>query len=167
MARLSSGALALNLDWQDPAELLAMTVRGLATPLAKHRVVLDLPEALPLMRLDFRLMEHVLSNLLLNAAAYAPQGTEIRLSARVLPGSLELRVQDQGPGIPVAERQRIFEKFHRVPGSPAGGTALGLNIARSLVQAHHGQLSVEDAPGGGACFVLSLPLEPQPREPQS
>jgi two-component system sensor histidine kinase KdpD len=165
MARLSSGALALNLDWQDPAELVAMTVRGLARPLSRHRVVLDLPEQLPLLRLDFRLMEHVLSNLLLNAAAYAPEGTEIQVSARVQAGRLELRVRDQGPGIPVAERERIFEKFHRLPGSPAGGTGLGLNIARSLVQAHHGELSVEDTPGG-ACFLLSLPLDAQPQEPQ-
>jgi two-component system sensor histidine kinase KdpD len=168
MARLNSGVLEPQLDWHDPAELVRLTLQRLAEPMAGHPVTLKLPEDLPLVRVDFRFMEHALSNLLQNAAAYAPAGTPITVEARPRGGRLELSVSDQGPGIPSEARERVFEKFYRLPGSPAGGTGLGLHITRSLLQAQGGTALVREAPGGGAEFVLSLPLEeapPPPKEP--
>ena len=165
MARLSSGVLALKKEWQDPAELARLTAGRLRGPLGKHTLKLELPEGLPLIEVDYRLIEHALSNLLLNAAAYAPAGSAITLGARVAGASLEFSVADQGPGIPPESLPRLFQRFYRVPGSPAGGTGLGLFITQSLMQAHGGDARALNRPGGGAEFILSLPLQAQPAGP--
>ncbi len=165
MARLNSGALALKKEWHDPAELVQLTLQGLKAPLSGHVLKLELAPELPLVRMDYRLLEHALSNLILNAAGYAPPGTEICVSASVHDGNLEWRVADQGPGIPEGNLERVFEKLFRIPGSPAGGTGLGLYIARSLLKAHGGDAWAVRRPSGGAEFILSLPLEPSPGLP--
>ena len=169
MARLSSGVLALKKEWQDPAELARLTASRLKSPLSRHTLKLELPEGMPLIQVDYRLIEHALSNLLLNAAVYAPQGTEITLSAQQAqsPGRsrIEFSVADRGPGIPEASLGRLFEKFYRVPGSPAGGTGLGLYITQSLMRAHGGEARARNREDGGAEFTLSLPLEAQPAAP--
>lgn len=165
MTRLNSGALALRKEWHDPAELTRLTVHGLQRLLAGHAVHLDLPADLPLVNIDYRLMEHALSNLLLNAAAYAPLGTEITVTAEALGERLQWRVADRGPGIPAEDLDRIFAKFFRMPGAPAGGTGLGLHITRSLLQAHAGDASARLREGGGSEFILSVPLGPSPLGP--
>jgi len=165
MARLNSGVLAPNLDWHDPGELVRLTVQSLKGPLEGRPVVLDLPSDLPLLRLDFRLMEHALSNLLLNAAAYTPPGSPIRVSAQVGAGRLTLSVSDQGPGLPPGDLERVFDKFYRVPGSPAGGTGLGLYITRSLVRAHGGEVHASNLPSGGAIFSIDLTVDKAPPAP--
>lgn len=165
MARLNSGALALRKEWHDPAELARLTVQRLKSPLSGHTVTLDLPAELPLLQLDYRLMEHALSNLLLNAAVYAPAGSEIRVGAALASGRLQWRVADEGPGIPEEDLDRVFDKFFRVPGSPAGGTGLGLYITRSLLRAHGGEAKAFARRPKGTEFVLSVPVEPSPALP--
>jgi signal transduction histidine kinase len=99
-----------------------------------------------------------------NAIRHTPSGGTIRLAAAAQGGRAQLSVSDQGPGIPVADRERIFEAFARLPGiaphrpNPDAGSGLGLAIARSLVEAMGGEIHVEDAPGGGARFVVSIPM---------
>lgn len=165
MTRLNSGALALRKEWHDPAELTRLTVNGLQRPLAGHRVLLSLPAEPPLVSIDYRLMEHALSNLLLNAAAYAPLGTEISVTVEALEERLQWRVADRGPGIPPEDLDRVFGKFFRMPGSPTGGTGLGLYITRSLLQAHAGDASARLREGGGSEFILNVPLGPSPLGP--
>ena len=162
MARLSSGALTLKLDWQDPAELLHLTVGRLRKPLSAHKLLFDIPADLPLVRIDYRLMEHALSNLILNAAAYSPSGSRITVAIRAGHERLEWSVADQGPGIPDADLERVFDKFYRVVGSPTGGLGLGLNIVHSLVAAHGGEARARNNARGGAEFTLSLPLVEAP-----
>jgi two-component system sensor histidine kinase KdpD len=142
-----------------------LTVQNLKSPLEGHPVGLDLPPDLPLLRLDFRLMEHALSNLLLNAAAYTPLGSPIRVGIRTGAGRLILTVSDQGPGLPPEDLERVFDKFYRVPGSPAGGTGLGLFITRSLVQAHGGEVRASNQAAGGAAFSIELPVDKAPPAP--
>ena len=125
---------------------------------------LHLPAGLPLIQVDYRYLEHALSNLLLNAAAYSPPGSAIRVSARVNAGNLEISVADNGPGIPADARGRVFEKFYRVPGSPAGGTGLGLFITRSTLEAHGGSVRLA-SPAHGSEFIVQLPLQAAPRVP--
>jgi two-component system sensor histidine kinase KdpD len=165
MARLNSGVLAPKQDWHDPGELVRLTVQALKGPLEGHNVVLDLPAELPLVRLDFRLMEHALSNLLLNAAAYTPQGSTILISGQATADQLVLTVSDEGPGLPAADLERVFDKFYRVPGSPAGGTGLGLYITRSLVRAHGGEVRASNRALGGASFRMELPVQKAPQGP--
>jgi two-component system sensor histidine kinase KdpD len=162
MARLSSGMLSLKYDWQDPAELVTLTVGRLKGALAQHKVELKLQDPLPLVRIDYRLMEHALSNLLLNAAAYSAEGSSITVEAVTHNERLEWSVRDQGPGIDAASIGHVFEKFYRVPGSPTGGLGLGLNIVENLVRAHGGEARVRNVPGAGAEFTLSLPLTAVP-----
>jgi len=98
--------------------------------------------------------------LLDNAIDHTPDGSTVTVDVRRAGRRVELGVADQGPGIPTAERDRIFEPFTRLPGvrrDRAGGTGLGLAIARRIVAAHDGSIRVDDAPGGGARFVVSLP----------
>jgi two-component system sensor histidine kinase KdpD len=162
-ARLDAGHLQPRLDWQDPGELLRLCLSHLGKALDGHPVQVQLSAEPPLLKVDHRLLEHALSNVLLNAAAYAPRGAAIALSDRVEGSRWVLDLRDQGPGIPPEARERIFERFYRLPGSPAGGTGLGLHISRGFLRAHGGELSAEDpGPQGGALFRLSLPLPDAP-----
>lgn len=165
MSRLNSGVLSLNLEWNDLRDLIGVCVKRLGKNLESHRVVVDLPENLPLIRMDFRLMEHALSNLILNAALYSPEGGSIRIEAEMSLQHAIIRIKDEGPGIPPESLERVFEKFYRVPGTPTGGTGLGLSIARSIVEAHRGSIRAENLTKG-ACFVIELPAEPPPAGPE-
>ncbi len=105
-----------------------------------------------------RLLRRALRNLLENARRHGA-GT-VSLTLRLQGSQAELRVCDQGPGVPAALRERIFEPFFRLPGASEreGGVGLGLALVRSIAQRHGGSVHCEDRPGGGACFVLRLPL---------
>lgn len=162
MSRLTSGVLGLKLEWHDVRDLVGVTLQRLGKNLELHKVEIVLPENLPLVRMDFRFMEHALSNLLLNAATYSPAGTPIRIVAEMSLKTLLLTVEDRGPGLPAADVEKIFEKFYRVPGSPAGGTGLGLSIVRSIVEAHKGTVTAGNRDGGGSRFVIELPAAELP-----
>ncbi|MEK9953135.1 MAG: ATP-binding protein [Curvibacter sp.] len=105
-----------------------------------------------------RLLRRALRNLLENARRHGA-GT-VTLTLRTSGEQVEIRVCDQGPGVPAALRERIFEPFFRLPGASEreGGVGLGLALVRSIAQRHGGHTHCEDNPGGGACFVLRLPL---------
>lgn len=166
MSRLNSGVLTLKFEWHDVRDLIGVTIGRLGLNLSRHRVDIDLPEHLPLIKMDFRLLEHALSNLLLNASMYSPPETEIRISAEMSLRSILISVEDRGPGIPAESLQRIFEKFYRVPGSPPGGTGLGLSIVQSIVEAHRGSVRAENREGGGARFIIELPASEPPPVPE-
>jgi signal transduction histidine kinase len=99
----------------------------------------------------------VLTNLIQNAVRYTPQGGQIEL--RVAPDDRALRfeVRDSGPGIAAEHLPRLFERFYRVPGAPAGGAGLGLYICKEIVEAHGGRVGVESDPGHGSIFWFTLP----------
>ncbi|HWI82187.1 sensor histidine kinase [Ramlibacter sp.] len=107
-----------------------------------------------------KLLRRAIRNLLENARRYSsgPVTTELAREGR----EVVLRVRDRGPGVPPAERERIFEPFYRLPGASEvhGGVGLGLALVRSIAQRHHGSVACEDQDGGGACFVLRLPAAP-------
>jgi two-component system sensor histidine kinase KdpD len=104
----------------------------------------------------------VLVNLLDNASSYTPDGAAIQIAAALEGQHLTISITDGGPGIPPTELERIFDKFYRLPGTATGGTGLGLSICRGLVEAHGGTLKAENAPGGGARFVIRLPANTPP-----
>ncbi len=134
------------LHRMEPA-LENVRVRSLVRP--------DLPEA----PMDPVQMDQVLSNLLENAVRFSPPGGEILISAASWHGSVRVRVADQGPGIPLEERERVFDAFHRSgPGGSPSGSGLGLAIARAIVLAHGGHIWIEGAPSGGTAVVFELPV---------
>jgi len=146
---------------------LAAVISGVATflkPLLDERrqqLVLDLTPGARHARFDAQPLEQVLINLLGNALKYGPCGSTLRLSTRPLEQSgqrwVEVAVSDQGPGIPEADRERIFEPYVRGEAPGAGGLGLGLAICRQIVEAHGGQIHVTPARGGGSRFAFTLP----------
>ncbi|MHB0875779.1 MAG: ATP-binding protein [Anaerolineae bacterium] len=165
MTRLESGRLSLHLEWCDMADLISVALKRAASDLERHDLVVDVSPDLPLMRVDFGLLEQALYNLLHNAAVHTPPETRVRLSAGVSGQELMIAVADRGPGIPPEDIERVFEKFYCAAGTGKPGTGLGLSIARALVEAHGGSLTAENRSNGGARFTMRLPLAEQPPMP--
>ena len=125
-------------------------------------VVLDVPESLPMVSVDPGLLERVVANVVENAVKYSPPQEKVLVSASAIADRVEIRVVDQGPGVPDDAKDRIFEPFQRYGDSPRGnGVGLGLAVARGFAEAMGGTLSAEDTPGGGLTMVLSVPTAPQ------
>ena len=154
LSRLEAGAAQPRRDWCAVEELLreAVTSAGVAA----ERVKLVVDRELPQIQADAAQLERAFANLIENAARHSG-GEPISVRARVSGGRLLVRVVDHGPGIPLAEQQRIFEPFVR-GADGAGGSGLGLAIVRGFVEANGGRVHVESLPGQGASFVVELPL---------
>lgn len=155
MSRLQAGAVTPALS---PSELPDVVARALSWLDAdeQDRVCLDWSDELPPVIADPGLLERVVANLVSNATRHADRGP-ITLSAGAAGGGVELRVADRGPGIPLADRERVFVAFQRLGDSPSGqGVGLGLAVARGLTEAMGGRLTAEDTAGGGVTMVVSL-----------
>jgi two-component system sensor histidine kinase KdpD len=161
LSRIRAGALEVDLQPVDIADLVQHAVRRLRPIARAHRVRLDVDDHLPTVWLDITMVEQILLNLLENALRFAPPGSEILVGARpVAADRVEVRVADHGPGVPLDARERIFEEFQSVDTRPdRSGTGLGLAIVRALVTAQDGTVRYEDNPGGGATFVCSFPRD--------
>ncbi len=164
MSRIEAGTLRQVHTWQDLAELIGHVVARLQPRLNRHSIVVDMPSDLPVVQISYAQIDHVLTNLLENAAQYTPSGTVVTVRARASVSAITVEVLDQGPGIADAMRDRIFEKFVRAAGPErhAEGSGLGLAICKGLIEAHGGQIWVTNRVEGGACFAFTLPLTPIP-----
>ena len=177
-SRLESGFIRPNLEWCDINELIYTVLNKIQKILIEHKIVVEIDENLPLVKLDFGLMEQVLSNLIRNAANYTPNHTEILVKAYLLKehvGSivdennandivqdadtyqLKIEVSDNGKGIPNDEIAAIFTKFYRINNTKTGGTGLGLFIAKGFVEAQGGTIRAINKPTDGAIFIIELP----------
>jgi two-component system sensor histidine kinase KdpD len=157
MARLRAGRVQLLKAWQPLEEVVGSSVSGVEASFPGLVIRIDLPEDLPLLELDAVLIERVLVNLLENAVKHGA-GSPIAIRAGRQNGAVEIRVEDQGPGLPPGDSSRLFDMFER--GSAAGqstGTGMGLAICKAIIEAHGGTLRAGNVEGGGACFTLSLP----------
>jgi two-component system sensor histidine kinase KdpD len=157
MTRLETGHVKPKLDWCDVEDLVQVTLDDIENDLTRHRLAVEIAPGLPLVRMDFVLMQQVITNLLLNAAVHTPAGTTVHLSAATDGGALVLSVADNGPGLPTEALPQLFEKFYRAPAAPAGGTGLGLAIVKGFVEAQGGQVSAGNRTEGGAVFTVRLP----------
>jgi two-component system sensor histidine kinase KdpD len=167
MTRLETGAIKLARDWVSITEIAGSVIARLASRLAAHRLVLELPPDLPLVRADATLIDQALSNLLENASRHTPADTVVMVRARHQDNRLVVSVEDFGPGIDEQDMERVFAKFHRsARESTGGGIGLGLAICRSIVRLHGGEIWAEKVPGGGSAFHFTLPLEEPPCLPQ-
>lgn len=155
--QLETGTLHLD---REPVDLRAVTMDAISTV---HSLILEkgqhleinLPEAL-LGDGDPGRLEQAIVNLLANAHRYTPEGARIGIAGRAADGEILLSVSDNGPGIPEAELEAIFQRFHRL-GSEETGSGLGLAIARGIVELHGGRIWAESRPGHGATFRIILP----------
>ena len=167
IARLEEGAMALGLL---PLDLGGLVGEVLAEehPLAEKKGVAlesQLPESLPAILADHDVLLRVLVNLVDNALKFTPRGERVWVAAQAEGEGVRVEVVDAGPGIPVAERARVFEKFTQVQGraETRRGVGLGLSFCRMAVEAHGGRIWVEDGPGGrGSRFLFTLPQAQRP-----
>lgn len=160
LSRIESGRLSIEPQVETLNDIIAESQSQLSMLADHHTLELDIPDNLPALHVDARRVEQVLTNLVSNAAKYAPKKTRITVSAQALKRHVKLSVADQGPGIPVEQREAVFEAFTRLPGAEenAKGSGLGLAICKGIVEAHGGHIWVEPAPGGGATFAFTLPI---------
>ncbi|HEY8289699.1 MAG TPA: sensor histidine kinase KdpD [Acetobacteraceae bacterium] len=170
MTRLESGALKPRSSLAVLSDVVGAALQRADKVLAGHKVDVDLAADLPMLNLDMVLFEHVLFNLLDNAAKYAPAGSRIRLRARRDNAHVSLQIIDEGDGIPPDDKERIFDKFYRARGADRrrAGTGLGLAICRGFVEAMGGTITAanrSDRPGAVITIVLPVPLNaPLPQE---
>jgi signal transduction histidine kinase len=175
LSRIESGKIDLHRRRADPETLVdqAVEIHRAAAEQAQVELRAEVLPGLPEVFVDPDRLQLVFTNLLGNALRYAPKGTSIVLRARpegvaepvrdhrlAGPTHILFEVSDQGPGIPAEHQQGLFEKFFRVPGSPEGGSGLGLFISKGLVQAHGGKIGITSQPGQGATFWFTVPVAP-------
>ena len=162
-----AGELTINPQTIEPQRLLQEVATIYQYQTQRKNIVLELDIASPLsnIEVDPGRMTQVLTNILDNATRHTPEGGRITLSAKQAGESVELAVQDSGPGVPAESVDRIFERFYRTDssrqrdGDVSGGSGLGLAIARSIVQAHNGRLSAETEAGKGLRIIIRLPKQ--------
>jgi two-component system sensor histidine kinase KdpD len=157
MTRLEAASVSLKREWQSLEEVVGAALERVEQRLGARRVETRVPQDLPLVAIDAQLVEQLLVNLLENAAKYTPREATVRISARALPGEVEVEVADDGPGLPPGQEQRVFEKFFRQAGGH-DGFGLGLAIARAVVDAHGGRIRAENVAPHGALFRFTLPI---------
>jgi two-component system sensor histidine kinase KdpD len=166
MTKLGSGALKPNADWADLHDIVRAAVDR-SNKLSKDRQIkIDIDPQMPLLCVDSVLMGQVFFNLIDNACKYSPLGSTVTVWARNRKGRAYIEVCDQGPGIPEADRERVFDMFYRVEAvdKQTAGTGLGLAICRGIVELHHGTITAEPGlHGTGTCIVIHLPLEQPPK----
>jgi two-component system sensor histidine kinase KdpD len=156
LSRLQAGVLPVFTRPTAVDEVLPGVLSDLGDDAGK--VTVDVPQTLPLVEADPVLLERVLANLLGNAVRHSPAGRPPLVTGSALGAVVELRVVDRGPGIPAADRDRVFAAFQRLGDTDnTVGIGLGLALARGLTEAMHGTLQPEDTPGGGLTMVVSLP----------
>ncbi len=160
MTRLESGAMHIKKEACDIQDLVGSTLEELSGRLGNRSIHIDIPPELPLIPLDFVLIERVLVNVIDNAIKYSPADTPIEIKAHIAGAFLEIDVADRGTGIPSEDLNRIFDKFYRVQRPDnVSGTGLGLSIGKGIIQAHGGFISAENRPDGGTIITISLPLQ--------
>ncbi|HUA30996.1 MAG TPA: DUF4118 domain-containing protein [Streptosporangiaceae bacterium] len=161
MSRLQAGALSVFPRPADLEEIVSRSLDDLGPSAAK--VVVEMPDTLPEVRVDPGILERVIANLTANALRYSPAGSPPLLTASALGDRVELRIVDRGPGIPESDRDRVFVPFQRLGDTDnTTGVGLGLALSRGLTEAMGGTLEPEDTPGGGLTMSLSLPAVPGP-----
>jgi two-component system, OmpR family, sensor histidine kinase KdpD len=161
LMRFETGPVRLRLDWESLDDLLGLALQRLDGPLQLRKVQVLIPADLPLVRVDAALIVQLLINLLDNVVRHAPQGRIVEISAAVDGDRVRVTLDDDGPGLPTGDVDRLFAKFQRGRAeSDATGAGLGLAICRAIVEAHGGTIRAMNRPGGpGARFEFTLPTK--------
>lgn len=165
LARIDAGELQLRRQWGAIDEIISAALAR-AQPLTEgHKVEVEIEPDLPVVRVDDRAVSEVVYTLIDNAAKYSPRGTKIKITAGQFDSMIKMEVDDQGEGVPVDLRERVFDKFFRatrdgdVSTRRPSGTGMGLAIAKGIVEAHDGKIWIESATDGrGTRVVFTLPI---------
>ncbi len=164
LALADAGELKLVRQPEDLSQLIQQTVKAIQTRVLDKglQIELDIPEKIPPVNIDYHRISQVFHNLLENAIKYTPSGGKIVVSAAQQGRSIRVNVTDNGEGIPAEDLPNMFERFYRVDKSrtrQAGGSGLGLTIAKRLIESHGGSIGVQSQLGKGSCFWFTIPVE--------
>jgi len=161
LSRLESGALRMQMEWQDMNDVLDELAPDLQMIAEGRNLVVQVSDTLPLIKCDAERIGQVLRNLVENARKFSPPGSNIVVGAERYENGIRVGVLDEGEGIPPEYHDKIFERFFQIEGAsfrPQKGTGLGLAICRNIVEAHGGRIWVESSPGKGSIFYFTLPV---------
>ncbi|MGH9279201.1 MAG: sensor histidine kinase [Acidimicrobiales bacterium] len=156
LSRIEAGAFTPERQAVPVDELVGERVRRLRPLFQKVRVQIDLAHDLPLVDADYTQLDLVVTNLLENAARHAPPGSTVLISGRPRGEVVEVRIADEGIGVPEWAATSVFEPFRR--GEKGGSSGVGLAICKAIIEAHHGRIWVDRTVGGGATFVFTVPV---------
>jgi two-component system, OmpR family, sensor histidine kinase KdpD len=160
MSRIEGGALRPQCEWYDAGELIREVVARLRPLLHERQVTLAIADDLPPIRLDYLMIDQVVTNLIENAVKYTPMGTGIDVGVERRGERVRVTVVDHGSGIPISKRARVFDKFNRLERrGQTQGSGLGLAVSKGLVEGHGGRIWIEETAGGGATFAFELPVD--------
>jgi len=156
LSRIEAGALEPERQAVPLDELVADRIRRLSPLFRRVRIQVELPAGLPLVDADYTQLDLVVTNLLENAARHAPEGSCVRIGGRERDGVVEVRVADEGIGVPEYARSSVFEPFRQ--GERGGSSGVGLAICKAVIESHGGTIRVDRTVGGGATFVFTVPV---------
>lgn len=159
MSRLESGFIQPKKDWCDITELVYDAVKKTEANAIAQKINININPSIPLFKIDEGMLEQVLGNILNNAAIYTPAGSQILITAICHVDVLQIIIEDNGPGFPEAEIEKVFDKFYRLKDAAAGGTGLGLSIVKGFTEAMGGSISLSNVATGGARFTIEIPAE--------
>jgi len=165
VSRLEKGTLQLKKEWFDVHDLIKTAQTDLKDELQERKFEIQDGGTSVLLEGDFRLLEHALSNLILNAIRYSDSKAAIEVEVVKDSENINILVKDHGAGIPKGKEEQLFEKFFRLPGTPAGGLGLGLMIVRSIIELHSGKVIARNRDDAqGAVFEIKFPVGSPPVE---
>lgn len=158
MSRIESGVLKPKREWNILAEIIGSVLTRMKNLTSEHTLEIDVPEDLPMIPVDYVQMQQVFTNLISNSLKYAPAHTIVRIRADVHDETIHIQVSNQGPQVPPADLERIFDKFYRITAAErVTGTGLGLSICKGIIEAHGGRIWAENV-SDGLAFNFTLPL---------
>lgn len=171
MVQLESGMLRLRRQWCDVEDIIGVALAQVKDFQQHRRIIVKLPDEVPMIPGDEVLLEQVLVNVVSNAIKYSPDRSEIVISVRMVPGTMTIAVSDRGVGVAVSDVERIFDKFYRADAARhVPGTGLGLAICKGIVELHGGTIAAEPNEGQGTIVRITLPYDefgssnPRPQE---
>lgn len=158
ISRLEAGYITIKKDWCNINELIHTVINSLEEDLRKHHVKTEIDEQFPLVKLDYGLIEQVISNIVYNASIYTVENTTITIQIHLEKNTLLITISDNGSGIPEDEIVKIFDKFYSIKGHTVNGTGLGLSIAKGFIEAHNGKIKAFNNNLKGLTFEIKIPL---------
>ncbi len=160
MTKMESEVLRISKKPCDLRDLIGACLEQLKDKIGAREIKIDIPKDFSEIDVDFPFILKAFFNVIDNALKYSPDGSPIEIRAAFVQHKVQVKIQDYGMGIPREDFKRIFEKFYRVGRSQnVSGTGLGLCIAKGIIEAHGGTISVESTPGKGSIFTVEIPLE--------
>lgn len=163
IARLESGLMHLNLEWYDVQDAIGVALQQNEETIGQCRIIIHVDDNLPLVRMDYTLIEQVLANLIDNAVKYSPAQSELTIRATTGEHEITISLADRGQGIPAGDEEKIFDRYYRLQSAKhVSGTGLGLFICKTIIEAHGGKIQARRRTGGGSVVSFTLPATAEP-----